>query len=409
MNSCDVVIVGGGIAGSSLATALANDGLDVLLLEATVEYADRVRGESMVPWGVFEARELGVEDLLLAAGPMVSSEWLQYDSLLPLEVTLANPLPVGMMRPGVDGSLNLRHPVACESLADAASRAGANVIRGVTDVVVEAGMSPRVTATTADGAIEVKARLVVGADGRNSVVRRQVGIELDRYEATAMVAGLLLENVKVDDKRDFLAAEGDLFMAAFHQADDRLRMYLMPPADQRHRFSGPDGLATFRDAMLFSCLPFAEELGASDNAGPLATYPGDDTWTAQPFAPGVVLVGDAAGWNNPIIGQGLSIAMRDARLVRDIVREGDLSSPAFAPYGAERMERMRRLRETAIFATAIYVDRCESREARRAKYYELQQTDPLVLGMLGGLFAGPETGPPEAFDGRLTAAIRAAA
>ena len=47
--------------------------------------------------------------------------------------------------------------------------------------------------------------------------------------------------------------------------------------------------------------------------------PGDDTWTDTPFAAGVVLVGDAAGHNDPIVGQGLSIALRDARMVRDLI------------------------------------------------------------------------------------------
>ena len=40
----------------------------------------------------------------------------------------------------------------------------------------------------------------------------------------------------------------------------------------------------------------------------LRNLPGDDTWTAQPFAEGVVLIGDAAGYNDPIAAQGLSIS-----------------------------------------------------------------------------------------------------
>jgi menaquinone-9 beta-reductase len=47
----DVVIVGGGIAGSSLAYALASAGRAVTVLESSVEYTDRVRGETMVPLG----------------------------------------------------------------------------------------------------------------------------------------------------------------------------------------------------------------------------------------------------------------------------------------------------------------------------------------------------------------------
>ncbi len=54
MDVSDVVIVGGGIAGSALAYALASAGRTVTVLEASVEYEDRVRGESMMPWGVQE-------------------------------------------------------------------------------------------------------------------------------------------------------------------------------------------------------------------------------------------------------------------------------------------------------------------------------------------------------------------
>ena len=89
---CDVLIVGGGIAGSSLATALARDGLGVVVLEASREFEDRVRGESMLPWGVAEARELGVEQTLLDAGGRVTPIWVQYDGLISTEVALSHPI-----------------------------------------------------------------------------------------------------------------------------------------------------------------------------------------------------------------------------------------------------------------------------------------------------------------------------
>jgi hypothetical protein len=47
-------------------------------------------------------------------------------------------------------------------------------------------------------------------------------------------------------------------------------------------------------------------------AGPCATYPGGEIWTDRPFVEGVVLIDGAAGWNDPIIGEGLSIARRGA-------------------------------------------------------------------------------------------------
>ena len=50
-NNPDVVVVGGGIAGASIATVLARGGAEVLLLERQRGYRDRVRGEYMAPWG----------------------------------------------------------------------------------------------------------------------------------------------------------------------------------------------------------------------------------------------------------------------------------------------------------------------------------------------------------------------
>ena len=64
----DVVIIGGGIAGSGLATMLARGGKEVLLLEQTNAYSDIVRGEIMSQWGVKEADAMGLLDALLGAG-----------------------------------------------------------------------------------------------------------------------------------------------------------------------------------------------------------------------------------------------------------------------------------------------------------------------------------------------------
>jgi 2-polyprenyl-6-methoxyphenol hydroxylase-like FAD-dependent oxidoreductase len=64
----DVIVVGGGLAGSALAGVLAQGGLGVLVVEREAGFRDRIRGELSWPWGVAEARELGLEAVLQQAG-----------------------------------------------------------------------------------------------------------------------------------------------------------------------------------------------------------------------------------------------------------------------------------------------------------------------------------------------------
>src|SRR6266540_84675 len=61
----DLIIVGGGLAGSSLAIAMANRGARILIIEQQGEFRDRIRGEVLMPWGSLEAQRLGIYDLLL--------------------------------------------------------------------------------------------------------------------------------------------------------------------------------------------------------------------------------------------------------------------------------------------------------------------------------------------------------
>jgi menaquinone-9 beta-reductase len=408
LRNADVIIIGAGIAGGSLAATLARSGADVTLLEAARHYRDRVRGESLLAWGVREARCLGAEQILLAAGAHLTTQWVRYSPEVPAATARAQPIPVGRLIPGIAGSLNIRHPDACAALATAAEAAGARVIRGARVSGVIPGKTPLVRFATSRGQpAELTARLVVGADGRNGRVRRLAGIPLRRQPARHMITGLLVDGLAdVPDDHDFLAAEDSMFIAGFHQGHGRLRLYLCPGLSQRQRFAGPGGAREFLRAAAFGCLPFGGRLTQGQPAGPLATYPADDTWTDQPYTNGVALIGDAAGHNNPIIGQGLSLAMRDARIIADAIRQHGFAAGAFRDYSAGRAERMRRVRAAATFMTAAFAEDCADRAARRARFARLQHTEPLAVALLAALHAGPETAPPEAFDGRLTAAIR---
>ena len=75
----EIVIVGGGIGGSAMASVLARQGKDVLLLEQSEVFEDRVRGEWIAPWGVVETKRVGLYDTLLASGGHHIGRHVTYD------------------------------------------------------------------------------------------------------------------------------------------------------------------------------------------------------------------------------------------------------------------------------------------------------------------------------------------
>jgi len=402
----DVAIVGGGIAGSSLAYALASAGRAVTVLESSEQYEDRVRGETMLPWGVREARDLGLEQVLLDAGAHVAPTWLQYVEGF-AEPTM---LPMSMMIDGIPGTLNMRHPDACQALIDAAEAAGATVVRGVHDVKLRAGRAGQNAsiAYSADQAGEVLARLVVGADGRSSTVRRQAGITLRRDDPVNYLAGLLVDGLAgIPAEHDIMVMEGEQILLMFHQGAGRARLYVGVGRSGQRRFAGPDAAAQFLAAWQPGGYPLADLVATGTPAGPCATYPGDDTWTDTPFADGVVLVGDAAGHNDPIIGQGLSIAMRDARMVRDLILDGAREPADFASYGQERADRMRRLRLIADVVSVTYAEDADNRTARRQFVGErMAIMDAEIFPLLVAFMTGPETIPDQVVNPQILDRIR---
>ncbi len=382
----EVVIVGGGIAGASLAFALASAGQSVLVLEATERFDDRVRGESMLPWGVKEAQNLGVADVLFAAGGHCSGRWRRHG-----EGSEARDIPIGILVPGVNGTLNLAHPVACQAMLDAAEAAGATVRRGITDVRIVSGAFPTICYREQGEAQTTSTLLIVGADGRGSVVRRGAGIALHEQSADGFVAGMLVDGLSEQADHDALCDTDIGLFLLFPQGNGRARAYHVVPPELRTRYAGANGPERFLADMALAPAEVRDLLTSARPAGPCAAFPGSDTWTDRPFVDGVVLIGDAAGHNDPTAGCGLSVALRDARIVRDLVLDGAYRARDFAPYGAERTERMQKLRLLADVLNAACVIPGADRTIRRQRFDHAMATmDPRLFPLVVGMFAGPE-------------------
>ncbi|HRI99277.1 MAG TPA: FAD-dependent monooxygenase, partial [Hyphomonas sp.] len=152
------------------------------------------------------------------------------------------------------------------------------------------------------------------------------------------------------------------------------------------------------DAFRFESAPANAAIADGTPAGPLFAYFNNDSWTDTPHTDGAVLIGDAAGWNDPINGLGLSITYRDVRIVSDILKDaGKGNAPDFRPYAEERAERMRRLRFAGQLQAALDMEFGDAARARRKRYHERKALD-MTVGIHGfAILGGPENVPANFF------------
>src|ERR1700722_20029693 len=405
----EVVIVGAGIGGSALATVLARAGISVTILEKSLVHIDHVRGEWLAPWGAAETQRLGWYETLLAAGGHHLARHIAYGDDIDPATAESQLLDMTVFEgAGFKPPLCMRHPDMCDLLNVEAIKAGAELLRGVTDLQVIAGAAPEVRFRHDGIERKFNPRIVIGADGRNSVVRSQVGIEQHRDPTHHLMAGMLVDNTTgwPADLQIF-GTEARTNFLAFPQSPERVRLYICYATEDKRRFAGADNQARFLDAFRLASVPGSEYLANGTPSGPCNSYGNEDTWTDVPCVPGVVLIGDAAGHNDPIIGQGLSIAYRDVRIVRDLMLENRNWTPdLFRPYAEERHERMRRLRLTASTFSILSVEFGDHASERRTKVREerLRGNFPDVSP---AAFVGPEVLPPQMFDETILDRLRA--
>jgi 2-polyprenyl-6-methoxyphenol hydroxylase-like FAD-dependent oxidoreductase len=394
----DLIVIGGGIAGSGLATVMQRAGFSCLVLEKDARFRDQTKGEWIAPWGVAEAARTGLLEPLASARGHVLRRHVRYDETVDATEAEATILQLALL-PDIDGPMTQRHPDACQALFDAAGAAGAVTLRGVSSIEVTSGDRPTVCYHHDNVAYEARARLIVGADGRSSVARRAAGITLHRAPPHHMFSGLLVDGADAwPDDLETAGTEGDLHFLAFPQGQGRVRLYLGFGLDQRARFGGVDGPRKFIESFHFGCVPGCDIFANATPNGPCASYPNEDTWTDEPYAPGVVLIGDAAGWNDPIIGQGLAITMRDIRIVSELLTETDDWSPAaLRPYAEERTERMRRLRFAGVLQSVLHNEFGPEARERRVRARQRMAEDQVLGASLGSVMVGPERVTAEAF------------
>jgi 2-polyprenyl-6-methoxyphenol hydroxylase-like FAD-dependent oxidoreductase len=392
----DLVIVGGGIGGSSMALVMSRAGYSCVVLERTTEFPDRTRGEWLAPWGVLEARRIGIEAELREARGHVIRRHIGYEPETSREQAESEVLDLSKMVPGVEGPMTQRHPDACQVLFDAAQHAGANCVRGVEEVALATMGSFQIVTFKKDGnSRELRCRLVVAADGRQSTIRRQLGITLHTDEPHHLFSGLLVDDAdEFPEDLEVIGSTDDVHYLAFPQGGGRVRLYIGFPFSDRHRYTGEIGVRNFLDAFNVPSFPYSNSILNSTPVSPHATYANEDSWTDEPFAPGVVLVGDAAGWNDPINGQGLSITLRDVRITSELLKSTNEWSPSmFSEYADERSLRMSNLRFAAKVSSKINNEFGPEAVEVRVRAKSRIQENPMLGLAQAIVMIGPEHAP----------------
>ena len=380
----DIITVGGGLAGSALAKGMAEHGARVLVLEREMAFRDRVRGEAIMPWGVPELRALDLYDTVMDAGGHPLTFWDGYqDGSRSGHRNLERTTPCG------EPVLACFHPNLQEAVLQAAIDAGAEVRRGarLVDIAANGNSSPssvipakagiHTVTVSVDGRTEkMSARLVVGADGRTSQVRTLGGFQVNHDPDGNMVAGILLDGVTAPEDATLagMKSEDGLFVLLFPQGSGWARAYVCFRAEENFRLQGQQDLARFLELTTHAGAP-AEFYADAQPAGPLATFSGAAVWVDKPYRNGIVLIGDAAAVADPTWGQGLSMALANARELRDqLIKYEDWNEA-----GEAYAEAWRQLHDTIhtaeTWATRLMLETGPEADQRRRQAFSLWRED----------------------------------
>jgi menaquinone-9 beta-reductase len=252
----------------------------------------------------------------------------------------------------------------------------------------------------------------VGAGGRGGYVGRQLGVsrikEIHHWGGGLGVDGL----DEWPTGLQVMGSETDRMFFVFPQKQGKARLYLNFPTENRLRYAGPDGATRFLADFDVSCVPrhLVEMVLRSNPIGPCMTSPSLELDVDPLYRDGVVLIGDEAGANDPVLGTGLSNAFRDVRLVVEAFNElgnGTVSDSTFIPYVTERKRRLARLNFASHLISRLSVEFGPGSLELRRRAWSRMRANPAYMVPLLVSMAGPDRVPEFSFSSFLVESLLA--
>ena len=352
MNPIDIAIVGAGPAGSSTAIALAQQGYHVALLERAIFPRDKLCGDFLNPtnWPILDALEVS-DELLRRPHAKISTFRMSAtngaEAISPLPVQGERQIGLGLRRFHLDQVLLQRAKQIGVSVQEGVKVTGVEVDGRVWRLAIDHGGHRRLA----------QAKFLVGADGRNSLVARQLGILSSRSQPSSSV-GFEIQLSHVPGVRH--SVEIHQFTGGYAglvRIDERtVNLCFTVCRSQLGKARSFEHLQEHllgENPLLHALLAGAEPVSPLRTAWPVY-FP-----QRRCFGAGFLLVGDAARVTEPVTGEGIFFALRSGQLaaatIASALREGNTTPARLRQYAeACRREFHGRLRLNSFIRVLMY-------------------------------------------------------